>query len=74
MMSCSQCCVHQLPTDLYLEAIHFSIVVSVLELYNKVWPANVQMKRDIYGATMVTLEDVGDKDAVPAPDNDELLS
>ena len=43
-----------------------------LEMYNKVWQANVQMKRDIYGANMVTLKDVGDQDAGPAPDNDEL--
>ena len=30
------------------------------------------MKRDIYGANMVTLKDVGDRDAGPTLDNDEL--
>ena len=29
-----------------------------LEMYSKVWQANVQMKRDVYGARMVTLKDV----------------
>ena len=43
-----------------------------LQMYNKVWQASVQMKRDIYGAYMVTWKDVGDKDAGPSPDKDEL--
>ena len=43
-----------------------------LESYSEVWQANLQMKRDIYGARMVTLKDVGDQDAGPAPDKDEL--
>ena len=41
-------------------------------MYSKVWQAKVQMKRDIYGANMVTLQDVGDQDAGPAPDKEEL--
>ena len=36
------------------------------------WQANVQMKRDIYGTKMVALKDVGDQDAGPAPDKEEL--
>ena len=43
-----------------------------LEMYSNVWQANVQMKRDIYGANMVTLKDVGDQDAGPALDKEEL--
>ena len=43
-----------------------------LELYSQVWQANVQMKRDIYGANMVTWKDVGDQGAGPAPDNEVL--
>ena len=43
-----------------------------LQMYSKVWQANVQMKRDIYGARMVALKDVGDQDAGPAPRTDEL--
>ena len=39
---------------------------------SNVWQANVQMKRDIYGANMVTLKDVADQDAGPAPDKEEL--
>ena len=38
-----------------------------LEMYSKVWQANVQMKRDIYGARMMTLKDVGEPDAGLAP-------
>ncbi|MFM7987207.1 MAG: hypothetical protein ACKPKO_48635, partial [Candidatus Fonsibacter sp.] len=41
-------------------------------MYSKAWQANVQMKRDIYGANMVTLKDVGDQDVGPAPDKEEL--
>ena len=41
-----------------------------LEMYSKVWQANVQMKRDIYGANMVTLKDVYDQDAGPSPDKE----
>ena len=41
-------------------------------MYSKVWQASGQMQRDIYGARMVTLKDVGDQDAGPAPDKDEL--
>ena len=37
-----------------------------LEMYINVWQVNVQMKRDVYGANMVTLKDVGDQDACPA--------
>ena len=43
-----------------------------LEMYSHVWQANVQMKRDIYGTKMVTFKDVGDQDAGPAPDKEEL--
>ena len=43
-----------------------------LESYSKVWQANLQMKRDIYGARMVTLKDVGDQDAGTAPDKNEV--
>jgi hypothetical protein len=43
-----------------------------LEMYSNVWQANAQMKRDIYGTNMVTLKDVGDQDAGPAPDKQEL--
>ena len=39
-----------------------------LESYSKVWQANLEMKRHIYGARMVTLKDVGDQDAGAAPD------
>ena len=41
-------------------------------MYSNVWQANVQMKRDIYGTKMVTLKDVGDQDAGPTPDKEEL--
>ena len=37
-----------------------------MEMYSKVWQANVQMKSDIYAAKMVTLKDAGDQDAGPA--------
>ena len=43
-----------------------------LESYSKVWQANLQMKRDIYGARMVTLKDVGDQDAGTVPDINEV--
>ena len=42
------------------------------EMYSIVWQANVQMKRDIVGANMVTFKDVGHQDAGPAPDKEEL--
>lgn len=43
-----------------------------LEMYSKVWQAEVQKKRDIYGARMVTLKDSGDQDAGPAPNKEDL--
>ena len=43
-----------------------------MELYSKEWQANVQMNRDIYGANMATLKDVGDQDAGPALGKEEL--
>ena len=43
-----------------------------LESYSKVWQANLEVKRDIYGARMVTLKDVGDQDAGTAPDKNEV--
>ena len=43
-----------------------------LESYSKVWQANLEMKRHIYGARMVTLKDVGDQDAGTAPDKNEV--
>ncbi|MFM7986832.1 MAG: hypothetical protein ACKPKO_46715, partial [Candidatus Fonsibacter sp.] len=43
-----------------------------MEMYNKVWQADVQTNRDIYGAKVVTLNDVGDQDASPTPDKDAL--
>ncbi|MFM7987896.1 MAG: hypothetical protein ACKPKO_52145, partial [Candidatus Fonsibacter sp.] len=46
----------------------------IWEMYNKVWQANVHMKSDIYGANMASLNDVGDQDAGPAPDNFELYT
>ena len=49
-----------------------ALVFVNLEMYSKVWQANVQMKRDIYGARLVTLKIVSDQDAGPAPDKDEL--
>ena len=39
-----------------------------LEMHSKVWQANVQMQREIYGARMVALKDVGDQVAGPTPD------
>jgi len=43
-----------------------------MEMYNNVRQDYVQMKRDVYRAKMVTLRDVGDQDASPAPDKEEL--
>ena len=43
-----------------------------LESYSKVWQANLEMKRHIYGARMVTLKDVGDQDAGTAPDKNQV--
>ena len=43
-----------------------------LEMYINARQANIQMKRDNYGTNMVTLKDVGDQDAGPAPDKEEL--
>ncbi|MFM7981350.1 MAG: hypothetical protein ACKPKO_18740, partial [Candidatus Fonsibacter sp.] len=49
-----------------------ALAVVNLELYSKVWQVIVQMKRDIYGARLVTAKDVGDQDAGPPPDKGEL--
>ena len=45
---------------------------ATLESYNKVWQANLEMKRHIYGAKMVTLKDVCDQGAGTTPDKNEV--
>ena len=42
-----------------------------LESYSKVWQANLEMQRHIYGTRMVTLKDVGDQGAGAVPDKNE---
>ena len=43
-----------------------------LENYGKVWQAENQKKRDIYGARMIQLKDGGDEAAGPLPKQDDL--